>query len=140
MAPPDVLWWAFWGLLGSPFMLRGCSYGVSASSGLFGGGFGVSSHLQACPVSLRAPSIFRHVERTWGGSWHLPVFSESLKAPVLSHAFLAGTFSKLGAWTLPPLEFEALTGGLELVFGHAPAPSFSGGAQGHGRFCTLYQS
>lgn len=23
MAPPDVLWWAFWGLLGSPFMLGG---------------------------------------------------------------------------------------------------------------------
>lgn len=97
MALPDVLWWVFWGLLGSPFMLGG-SYGLPASSGFLGGGFGVSSHLQLCWVSLGAPSIFRHVERTWGGSWHLEMFCGSLKAPVPSPRLSrVGTLSKLDA-------------------------------------------
>lgn len=76
----------------------GGSYGLSASSGLFGGGFGISSHLQVCPVSLGAPSIFRHVERTWGGLLAPPgvlwVSEGSCPLPCLSRM---GTLSKLGA-------------------------------------------
>lgn len=112
MAPPDVLQWVIWGLVGSPFMFRGILWALSIFRFVWGR-LGVSSHLQVCWVSLGAPSIFRHVERTWGGLLAPP---DVLQVPEgscpLPHLSRMGTLSKLDAWTLPPLEFEALTGGL----------------------------
>lgn len=47
MAPPDVLQWVIWGLVGSPFMFRGILWALSIFRFVWGR-LGVSSHLQVC--------------------------------------------------------------------------------------------